>query len=166
MVGITAVDTSGLLAPTLSDCTDRQDHGSLLIPWSRDVLRSFEEFISEPFPTSASSSISPFLTSYDRQSSFDRTLYPQYKITEDADAFRIYVDVPGVQASDISAQIEDGGKTLRLRGSRRMIHGNSLTESMFEKSFIFDGTVDPRTINANLTDGVLVVTATKDLGPP
>ena len=81
-----------------------------------------------------------------------------------ADEVKISLDVPGVKAEDISVTLEGDGSVLSVTG-RREKQGESGTSytSKFSQSFTMDATVDIEKFSANLKNGVLVITAPKDL---
>ena len=92
---------------------------------------------------------------------------PCYEVTEDDTQFQLAMDVPGVKAQDIDISLENGGRVLRVTGGRKIrqtLADGSITssESKFEKSFTMDRSVDTERISANLSDGVLVISAPKD----
>ena len=71
------------------------------------------------------------------------------------------IDVPGVHSHDMSIQLENYGHVLHLKGKRKMTRNGSVTETKFEKRFRIGHNVDHNNITANLSEGVLVVTAPK-----
>jgi len=88
---------------------------------------------------------------------------PRFELTNTADKFEIAVDVPGVKASDINVNIEKDGQILTLSGHRETKKEGFQYSSRFSQSFALDGAVDPEKLTANLHNGVLVVSAPKDL---
>ena len=88
---------------------------------------------------------------------------PRYEITDQEDKVQISLDVPGVQAEDINVTIEDDGKVLSVSAQRQKVGENGSYTSRFSQSFALDPTVDIENFSANLENGVLIVTAPKDL---
>jgi len=132
------------------------------MPSTRDLFRGFDDFFSVS-PFASGTNFSPFLTNLESHAdAVLRRSSPCYEITEDDDKFRLAVDVPGVKASDMTVQLEHGGRVLRLWGGRKVERAGQVTETRFEKSFTIDQTVDASKITANLADGVLIVTAPKN----
>lgn len=90
---------------------------------------------------------------------------PGYEINENDTKYQIAMDVPGVKASDISAQLEhhNGGKTpvLHVSGGRKVSKDGVSTETKFEKRFTIGQNVDVSKLSANLADGVLTLSAPK-----
>jgi HSP20 family protein len=86
---------------------------------------------------------------------------PGYEINETDDTYQIAVDVPGVKAGDMSVQLENDGKVLRISGGRKVVKDNMTTETKFEKRFTIGKNVDMEKVTANLVDGVLVLSAPK-----
>jgi len=86
-----------------------------------------------------------------------------HTVTETEDAFQLFVDLPGVKATDISLQIHEG--VLKISGSRKF-GGGQQQSSAFVKSFSTDeADIDTSNITANLSDGVLAVTFPKRAKP-
>mmetsp|Transcript_4549 Transcript_4549/g.6734 ORF Transcript_4549/g.6734 Transcript_4549/m.6734 type:complete len:223 (-) Transcript_4549:727-1395(-) len=88
---------------------------------------------------------------------------PRYEITEGDSEFKVAVDVPGVKASDMKIHLEQDGRVLRLTGERKIQDGNWKSEMRFEKAFLLDKKIQSDKITANLSDGVVVITAPKVL---
>jgi HSP20 family molecular chaperone IbpA len=89
--------------------------------------------------------------------------YPsnRYQLIDNDEKFQLTVDVPGVKEEDIDIKLDDG--QLTVRGQRRAVTEFSRFSSKFSQSFYLDPTVDVDSFTATLTDGVLVVSASKDL---
>ena len=75
-------------------------------------------------------------------------------------AYSIYVDVPGVKQEDMQMQLKDKNETLVLSGVRKFA-GEQVEEAKFEKRFHIGSDVDVEKITADLSDGVLKITASK-----
>merc|ERR1712124_241605 len=71
------------------------------------------------------------------------------------------VDVPGVKEEDLNIKLDDG--KLTVEGQRMATSETSRFTSKFSKSFSLDKTVDVDKFTASLNNGVLVVSAPKDL---
>merc|ERR1712137_195138 len=91
------------------------------------------------------------------QSSCSQRSSPRYQISETEDAFVLSFDVPGVDPKDIDLTFEDD--TLTVKATRNT--GNS--QYKLSQSFTVDPSVDTEKFSAALENGVLVVTAPKDL---
>ncbi len=52
---------------------------------------------------------------------------------------------------------------LHLSGGRKIQRGDEVIETCFEKSFRLGRNIDASKITANMSDGVMIVTAPKDL---
>jgi HSP20 family protein len=88
---------------------------------------------------------------------------PCYEIHEDDTKFQFSIDVPGVKPEDMTVQVEQNGRVLHLAGGRKIKRGDEVIETRFEKSFSLGKNIDASKITANLADGVMVVTAPKDV---
>lgn len=88
---------------------------------------------------------------------------PRYEITDDEEQFQVAVDVPGVKAEDLDINVEEGGHILSISGHRESTGDNYKFTSKFSQSFSLDPAVEVEKITANLDDGVLVVSAPKDV---
>lgn len=86
---------------------------------------------------------------------------PRYQLIDNEEKFQISVDVPGVKADDLDVSIEEG--YLSIRGQRMAADGTSRFTSKFSQTFSLDPAVDAEKLSAALNDGVLVISAPKDL---
>jgi HSP20 family protein len=84
-----------------------------------------------------------------------------YEIHEDDEKYSIAIDVPGVKVHDMTITLEENGRVLNLSGGRKIKEGDYVTETKFAKTFTIGDNVDADKIAANLSDGVLEVTAPK-----
>merc|ERR1712159_717687 len=89
--------------------------------------------------------------------------YPtqRYEVVDNNEKFELTVDVPGVKEGDIDIKLDEG--RLTVQGQRTVVSGSSKFTSKFSKTFSLDQTVDADKFTASLTDGVLTVSAPKDL---
>merc|ERR1719217_1117705 len=98
------------------------------------------------------------------QRMFDQQVgYPSncYQLIDNDEKFQLTVDVPGVNEEDIEIKLDDG--QLTVAGQRLAVSESSRFASKFSQSFYLDPTVDVDSFTATLKNGVLVVSATKDL---
>jgi len=86
---------------------------------------------------------------------------PGYEITESDGKYQIAVDIPGVKAKDVTVKLENDGKLLHISGGRKTEKEGKVTEMKFEKRFTIGDNVDTEKLQADLADGVLVLTAPK-----
>jgi HSP20 family protein len=86
---------------------------------------------------------------------------PGYEIHEDNEKYSIAIDVPGVRPEDMTIKFEENGQVLHLSGGRKIKKGDIVSETKFVKRFTIGDNVDVDKIAANLSDGVLQVTAPK-----
>ena len=92
-----------------------------------------------------------------------KQLSPRYEIVNNEQQLQIAMDVPGVKMDDVDVSLEDGGKILTIRGSRRARTDESSFTSQFSQSFSLDPVIDVDNLTAHLVDGVLTVSAPKDM---
>merc|ERR1712188_88739 len=90
--------------------------------------------------------------------------YPthRYELIDNNEKFELSVDVPGVKEEDIDIKLEEG--RLTIQGRRVASSESSRFASKFSKVFSLDKTVDVDKFTATLKNGVLTVSAPKDLG--
>jgi HSP20 family molecular chaperone IbpA len=112
--------------------------------WPSQLLRESEELMN----------------SFDR--SFSRTS-PRYEITNNNEQLKIAIDVPGVKAQDIHVTLEEDGQVLSITGHREVEKEGYKYASRFAQSFTLDPSVDIDKFSADLSSGVLVITAPKDM---
>jgi HSP20 family protein len=98
-----------------------------------------------------------------------RTWQPTFvHIEKTGEKFSILIDVPGVKQEDMQMQLTAKNQTLLLSGIRKFhAKGGSeeVDEAKFEKRFNIGHDVDVEKITANLSDGVLKITAPKKAAP-
>jgi HSP20 family molecular chaperone IbpA len=86
----------------------------------------------------------------------------RYELVDNAEKFQLTVDVPGIKEDDIDIKLDDG--QLTIKGERVASADSSRFTSKFSQSFYLDPTVDVDSFTATLKNGVLVVSAPKDMG--
>lgn len=89
------------------------------------------------------------------------TSSPGYEVHEADGKYIICVDLPGVKLADVSAQVENEGRTLRIFGSRQTASedGSKTQTVKFLKRFAIGNHMDADHLTATLEDGVLTLTA-------
>merc|ERR1712078_543463 len=88
--------------------------------------------------------------------------HQRYELIDNNEKFELKVDVPGVTEDDLDIKIDDDGR-LTIEGQRMVSSETSRYTSKFSKTFSLDKTVDVDKFTAILNNGVLVVSAPKDL---
>merc|ERR1719222_1872151 len=96
---------------------------------------------------------------FDKQVTFSSN---RYELIDNEEKFQLTVDVPGIKEEDLDIKLEDG--QLTIKGQRVAESESSRMSSRFSQSFYLDPTVDVDNFTATLKNGVLVVSAPKDLG--
>jgi len=71
------------------------------------------------------------------------------------------MQVPGCNADDIDANLENNGRTLHITGAKTIATGNTTSSTRFEKRFTVGDQVDATKLSADLSNGVLTITAPK-----
>ena len=92
---------------------------------------------------------------------------PATDVSEDKEAVRIRIEVPGVKAEDIKLTLEN--QTLTIRGEKKQeaeektdrVHRYERTFGSFERVFALPNSVDPEKVQAAYEAGVLIVTLPK-----
>ena len=135
-------------------------------PRTTNPFFGFDDFFAPvPFMRDPFDDWMPVIQNFDRDldNMVLRRSSPGYEINENDDKYQIAMDVPGVKASDITAQLENHGKTpvLHVSGGRKVVKDGTTTETKFEKRFTIGQNIDASQLTANLADGVLTVSAPK-----
>jgi len=86
---------------------------------------------------------------------------PKYEITDSEKEIQIVMDVPGVDANNIEVNVQDG--ILSVSGHREAKDENSSFSYKFSQSFSLPEVVETDHVEADLKNGVLTVTAPKNL---
>jgi HSP20 family protein len=135
-----------------------------LNPFFTSPFSGFDEFFApSPFFKDPFEDFMPVLRNFNRNQAGMtlRHSSPGYEINETDNEFQIAIDVPGCKPSDMTVQLEEEGRILRLSGGRKVNKGGQVTETKFEKRFTIGENIDTANIAADLSDGVLVVKAPK-----
>lgn len=77
--------------------------------------------------------------------------------------FAVALDLPGIAPENISVSYEESNKLLSISGHRVFSNERGSYSEKFSQSFYLDPTVDIENLRANLENGVLVVTAPRDI---
>ena len=91
---------------------------------------------------------------------------PACDIYENKDNYKIYFDIPGVEKDDISLKVEKDILTLTAECSKKADKGyECIREEMvyagYKRSFELNNAVDSNKIDANYTNGTLILTLPK-----
>lgn len=92
--------------------------------------------------------------------------YSGSQVTETDQDFSVSLDMPGVKADDIQVTLEDG--ILSMKGVRKVFDskGNVAKKYRLSRSFSVDNeAILASSLKANVSDGVLTVTAIKKKKP-
>jgi HSP20 family protein len=146
-----------IIAPTTAALVAAITHPALVEAWSLGP-----SYFASPLVISSPSSILRR-----QQALMDRAFQqrpsssPRYEITDNEDKFQLAVDVPGVKMEDINVSVDD--HVLTVSGHRESVDASYRFTSRFSQSFSLDPAVDMDKFSASLENGVLVVTAPKDM---
>lgn len=80
-------------------------------------------------------------------------------VSDLGDKVQLSIDFPGVKVSDLKVRIEE--RVLSISGRRMVPTDQGVREVEHHRKFRLDERIDSTNITANLSDGVLVVTAPK-----
>jgi HSP20 family protein len=92
---------------------------------------------------------------------------PATDVSEDKEAVKIQIEIPGVKGEDIKLTLEN--QTLTIRGEKKQeaeektdrLHRYERTFGSFERVFALPNSVDPEKVQAAYDAGVLTVTLPK-----
>jgi len=91
---------------------------------------------------------------------------PAFDVFDEAEAYRLVADLPGLRAEDLELEATDDGLT--IRGHRKVeapegfsVHRREREDLRFSRSFTFPTKVDPDQVEATLDKGVLTVSLAK-----
>lgn len=92
-----------------------------------------------------------------------RSSSPHSEINEDDEKFQVAIDVPGVERSaiDVSVDEKDGERILTIKGERVTGKGENERTNKFSRSFALDDSIATESLTAQLSNGVLLVSAPK-----
>ena len=94
-------------------------------------------------------------------------VFPAVNITEDADAYCVSAELPGVNSADLDLNITANQMT--LAGERKILeeaadaryHRREREAGRFSRAVALPGEIDPDNVKARMVDGVLTVTIAK-----
>ena len=94
-------------------------------------------------------------------------VFPAVNITEDADAYHVSAELPGVNSADLDLSVT--ANQLTLAGERKIseevadarYHRREREAGRFSRAVALPGDIDPDNVKASLVDGVLTVTIAK-----
>lgn len=96
----------------------------------------------------------------EEQASTNNNNHDSYRITESQDSFHLSIDLPGVRKNDLSVRVANG--LLHVEGLRHYVGNTENVDKVYNKTFCLDANaIDVPKLSANLSDGVLVVSAPK-----
>lgn len=94
-------------------------------------------------------------------------VFPAINITEDAQAYYVSAELPGVKSMDLDVNVT--ANQLTLAGERKIsqevqdarYHRREREAGRFSRAVSLPGDIDPENVKARLVDGVLIVTIAK-----
>lgn len=94
-------------------------------------------------------------------------VFPAVNITEDAEAYYVSAELPGVKSADLDLKVT--ANQLTLAGERKIseeaadarYHRREREAGRFSRAVALPGDIDPDHVKARLVDGVLTVTIPK-----
>ncbi|MEE4112218.1 MAG: Hsp20/alpha crystallin family protein [Desulfobacteraceae bacterium] len=94
-------------------------------------------------------------------------VFPAVNITEDADAYYVSAELPGVKSADLDLSVT--ANQLTLAGERKIseeaedarYHRREREAGRFSRAVALPGDIDPDHVKASMVDGVLTVTIAK-----
>lgn len=94
-------------------------------------------------------------------------VYPSVNISEDAEAYYVSAELPGVKSEDLDLNVS--ANQLSLTGERKIneedadarYHRREREAGRFSRAIALPGDIDPENVRARLVDGVLTVTIAK-----
>lgn len=100
-----------------------------------------------------------------------RNWAPAVDIREEEDRFLLIADIPGVKREEVEVTLEDG--VLSIKGERRTeteetregFHRKERVHGSFLRQFTLPDTVNPDSISATVSDGVLEIGIPKQAKP-
>ena len=125
-------------------------------PWSR-MVRDHDTMLERMFANPMRNAVQQL----NQQNSFVDS--PRFEIKNTEKDIKIALDVPGVNQEDIDVEFDNDSRMLSISGSRESKGDGYLFSSKFSRSFTVDPGVNIDKFTAQLNDGVLVITAPKDI---
>lgn len=95
-----------------------------------------------------------------------RRTSPRYDITYNEDDVVMTVEVPGYESDEIEVEVKSGGRVLRVSAQKESHDEEHAFSSQFHQSFTLDPGVETDKLKANLSNGILTVTAPRHKALP
>jgi HSP20 family molecular chaperone IbpA len=83
------------------------------------------------------------------------------EVTQDENSYKVAFHAPDMEEKDIDLQLDNDGRTLRLKGDRKYNDGGMTVHSRFEKAILLSPDVDTTNLVANMSGGTITVVAPK-----
>ena len=94
-------------------------------------------------------------------------VYPAVNISEDADAYYVSAELPGVNAADLDLNVTAnqltlaGERTISEEATDARYHRREREAGHFSRAVALPGDIETETVSARMVDGVLTVTVPK-----
>ena len=109
---------------------------------------------------------SPEHSLFQRESDFANRILqnssPRFEVTNNDEKFQIAFDLPGLKPEDVNIRVEEGRRVLCIEGVRVKSGEGYSFSSKFSQSFSLDPSVEADKFEAQMKDGILLVSAPKD----
>jgi len=120
-----------------------------------DPINLMTEIFSVPF------TFNSLLRQQHRHFSEMQRSEPRYEISNEDTQFQIFLELPGVQAEDVSLELKDGG-SLEISASRNTHQHGRVSSYNFAQALTLDTSIiDVENISATLSQGLLTISAPK-----
>jgi HSP20 family molecular chaperone IbpA len=121
-----------------------------------EEMQEFDESLATAFPRPALSLLGkgvPKELASSRRSGIE--------VTQDEKNYKVAFHTPDMDEKDIDLQLDNDGRTLRLKGDRKYNDGGMTVHSRFEKAILLSPDVDTTNLVANMSGGTVTVVAPK-----
>lgn len=103
-----------------------------------------------------------------RQLWTESRLFPLMNVRDNADAFEVSTEIPGMKIEDVELKVE--GETLTVKGERKAedtpsgasYHRREIVTGAFQRSLTLPAKIDPDNVLASYKNGILLVTLPKE----
>ncbi len=121
-----------------------------------EEMQEFDNSLATAFPRPGLS-----LLGRDMQKELAPSRFSGIEVVQDEKTYKVMFQAPDMEEKDIDLQLDNDGRTLRLKGDRKYNDEGMTVHSRFEKAILLSPDVDTKNLVANMSGGTITVVAPK-----
>lgn len=151
------------VSPSEEEATRNEENLRKQKKWANKIIDFASDLNQDIYSISKDESSQPATARNGEKTDDGNIMTPRSSIKNDDTLFQVQLELPGVESSDIVIDVKETKerKVLVISGQRKVIGSDSAAK--FSKTFGLPETVDTDKIAANLNNGILVISAPKEV---